>query len=169
VNQGSKTRLGRRAKTLVAVLALVVAALGAAQPSGASPPQTASGSGVTGPPIVTDVRLDGGNVFLQQFVSNTITGTFNGTVGGEVTAVLHPNTNAGFHGFMTFTGTTPCGFGTVLFAVEGKGTVAPPIFAFDTHFTSVESVGTLQNVHAVLDAAFVGFDFTYTGKVHCGP
>jgi hypothetical protein len=56
-----------------------------------------------------------------------------------------------------------------VFAVQGSGTVAPPIFAFDVHFASVASTGTLQDVHAVLDAAYVGFGFTYTGSIHCGP
>jgi hypothetical protein len=159
---------GRRTMAFVSILTLVVA-LGAAQSVGAVPPQAVSGGGVESPPIVTNVRLADGNVFLEQFVSNTMTGTFNGTLAGEIRATLHPNTNADFHGFMTFTGTTPCGTGTVVFAVEGKGTVAPPTtFAFDVHFASVRGKGTLSNLHAVLDAAYVGFDYTYTGKVECG-
>jgi hypothetical protein len=156
-----------KVKLLIAVLAVAVAAPAAALAGGSA--QAASGAGVEAPPVVLGAQqLPGGKIVLDQIVSNTMTGTFEGTIAGEITAVLRPNTDASFHGVMTFTGKTPCGEGTVKFNVRGKGTVAPPTtFAFDVHFASIAADSTIPGLHAQLDATYVGFDYTYTGTVHC--
>ena len=156
-----------KVKLLIAVLTLAVAAPAVAL--AAVPSQAASGGGVEAPPIVLGAQqLPGGKIVLDQLVSNTMTGTLEGTIAGEITAVLRPNTDASFHGVMTFTGKTPCGDGTVSFNVRGKGTVAPPTtFAFDVHFASIDAGSTIPGLHAQLDAKYVGFDYTYTGTVRC--
>lgn len=145
---------------------MAASALALAQPLSASPPAAASGGGVEFPSPPTDVRVADGNVFFKQAPTGTLTGAFAGTFTAEISAVIHPGGDINFHGFITLTGTTPCGPGTVVFHVEGKGDFAT--LTFEGRFATVDQ-GTTVPVHAVLSFVQVGAPFTYSGRAHCDP
>jgi hypothetical protein len=145
-------------------LAAAATALGFATASGADPPQQATGSGVVGAPVPTNVRQADGNVLADITQSGVLTGTFSGTIQTTGRLIIHADGRVDVYGFVTFTGATPCGSGTVLFvgsdqtmAGVGSGTVR-----------TVDAAANTVAIHSVDNLALVGSAFTYSGTYHCG-
>jgi hypothetical protein len=92
-----------------------------------------------------------------------------GTDTADVHFVIHGGRTATYQGFVTYTGTTPCGAGTVRFEAEGSGAFPGPVYG---HATTVEQADATIAMHADLDTVLfltpAGAVLTYTGDVRCG-
>jgi hypothetical protein len=149
---------------LLAGLGAAATALAFATAAGADPPQQATGTGVVGAPVLTNVRQADGNVLADETQSGLVTGTFTGTIQSTGRLIIHADGRVDVYAFVTFTGTTPCGSGTVLFvgsdqtrAGAGSGTVR-----------TVDAAANTVPIHSVDALALVGPAFTYNGTYHCG-
>jgi len=102
-------------KLWIAALTAAVFALAAAAPSGAAGSITVAGSAV---PTTTNLNLRtaDGNTLFSGSGTHTWTGSLTGTSVIDVHFVAHPSGNVTYQGFLTFTGATPCGAGTVQIA-----------------------------------------------------
>jgi hypothetical protein len=97
------------------------------------------------------------------------TGSLTGTSVIDVGLVVHPSGILTYQGFLTFTGTTPCGTGTVHLVSSGSGPFPGPITG---QATTVDEADASVPLHAELDVVLfltpAGATGTYTGDVHCG-
>jgi hypothetical protein len=150
-------------KLFVACAVAVAAGAATAAAGATGPPQPAAGAGTATPAVLTNVQLADGNVvadFTQQgVIAGTFTGTF--TVVGHV--ITHPDGTTNADAFVTFTGTTPCGAGTVVFQANSR-TVAG---IGPGHAETVEAATNTANIQSNTDIAFAGPAFTYSGTYHC--
>jgi len=152
---------------------LAVAALAAATvallPGGASAatPGPASGSAVPTSSIFSPPRTADGNLIIEGHGTHAWTGSFTGTSTIDVRLVERDSGQATFLGFLTFTGSTPCGTGTVSFVTAGSGQL--PFFT--GRVVTIDQAAASLPVHANLNLSGVltplGAFVTYAGNVHC--
>ncbi len=150
-----------------AVLATAMA-LAAATPSGATPSIAVAGSALpTGATL--SARTADGNLIIEGSGTHVWTGSLTGTSVIDVRFVVHSSGIVTYQGFLTFTGTTPCGTGTVQLVSSGNGPFPGPITGQATTVNEAEASVAL---HARLDVELFLTPFgavaTYTGDVHCG-
>ncbi len=150
-------------KSFVAGVAVVAFALAFVAAAGAGPPLQASGSGVVSAPALTNVRSSDGIIFADFTQSGTLTGTFVGTMDTTGRLIVFPDGRVFVQGFVTFTGTTPCGTGMVLFAGHDQTTNG-----IGTGLVVTVGAAQTADIHAVIDLALAGPAFTYSGNYHCG-
>jgi hypothetical protein len=112
---------------------------------------------------LTNPRIADGNVVADFAQHAVITGTFTGTVDVVGHIVIHADGRTDIAGFVTFTGSTPCGAGTVVFeanshtvAVVGPG-----------HAATVDAASNTADIRSEDELAFAGPTFTYSGTYHC--
>jgi hypothetical protein len=150
-----------------ALLATAIA-LAAAAPSGATASISVSGSAVPTSATLT-ARTADGNVILDGSGTHTWVGSLTGTSTIVVHLVEHPSGIVTYQGFLTFTGTTPCGTGTVHFVSSGSGSLPGPITG---QATTIDEANASVRLHADLDVVLfltpAGAVGTYTGDVRCG-
>jgi hypothetical protein len=152
----------------IAALAAAVFALAAAPPSGAAESITVAGSVVPTSAALT-VRTADGNTLISGSGTHAWTGSLTGTSVIDVHFAVHPAGKVTYHGFLTFTGTTPCGTATVHLVSFGSGPFPGPITG---HATTIEQAGASVPLHAQLDVVLFltpdGAAVTYSGDVRCG-
>jgi len=157
--------LRRLAITAPAVACVVLAA---ATPSGATSSIAVAGSALPTSTVLIP-RLAGGNVILEGTGTHAWSGGLTGTSTINVHFVEHPTGTITYQAFITFTGTTPCGAGTVYLASSGSGPLPGPISGQAT--TTREADATVP-MHADLDVVLfltpAGAAASYEGDVHCG-
>lgn len=161
---------GRRRHVAGARLAATIACLCAigliaARVAAATPLAQATGNGTITGGVITVERIADGNTFLDVTASGTLTGTLSGAITYHVEEVVHEDGSVNFHGFGTFTGTSPCGTGTTAFEDNGSGPTRSIVTA---HLGSVDQAESTAGVHAEIDVAQVFPTFTYSGTFHCG-
>jgi hypothetical protein len=146
-------------------MCLLAIGLVVARVAAATPPAQATGNGTITGGVITVDRIADGNRFLNITTSGTLTGTFAGSFTYQIEEVVHEDGSVNFHGFGTFTGTTPCGSSTTAFENDGSG---PATFIVSGHIATVDNAESTANVHSVIDFAQFGLTFTYSGTFHCG-
>src|SRR5262245_40488620 len=114
----------RRSLRLLALTGAL--ALAAAAPAPAAPSSPAAGSfRPTGQTLT--VRTVDGYTIVHEIATHAWSGTLTGTGVVDVHFVVSPSGFLTFVGLVTFTGTTPCGAGTVRLLTAGSGPVPGPI------------------------------------------
>lgn len=154
-------------KLSIFAVAAALVALAAAVPSEATDSVAVAGSAVPTSSALTVSTADG-NTLIAGSGTHSWTGSLTGTSVIDVHFVLHPNGLVTFQGFLTFTGATPCGTGTVHFVSSGSGQFPGPlagqVTTTDRADSSVPLHGQLDVVLFLTPAGAVG---TYTGDVRC--
>ncbi len=152
----------------LALTALAAAAI-ALLPGGAvaETPGPVSGSFVPTGGIFSPPRTADGNLIIEAHGTHAWTGSFTGTSTVDVRIVERDSGQATFLGFATFTGSTPCGPGTMEFVTGGSGQL--PFLT--GRAVSIDQAAASLPVHANLNLSGVltplGAFFTYSGDVHC--
>ena len=160
----------RRSLTRIALAVFATASLGlaAAAPSGATTSISVSGSAVPTSAALT-ARTADGNVILDGSGTHAWVGSLTGTSVIDVHFVVHSSGIVTYQGFLTFTGTTPCGTGTVHFVSSGSGPFPGPITG---QATTIDEANASVPLHAQLDVVLfltpAGAVGTYSGNVRCG-
>jgi len=162
---GRGLRLAAGARLAAMVPCVLAFGLVVARVAAATPPAQATGTGTISGVVITVERIADGNRFLDVTASGTLTGTFSGGFTYSLAEVVHEDGSVNFHGFGTFTGTTPCGTGTTAFEDNGSG---PATFIVTGHLAKVDQAESTAKVHSVIDFAQVGPTFTYSGTFSCG-
>jgi hypothetical protein len=165
MNAIERKRLAASVRLAATITCLLAIGLVVARAATATSPAQATGSGTIAGGVTTVDRIADGNTFLEVTASGTLTGTFTGAVTYHLKEVVHEDGSVNFHGFGTFTGTSPCGTGTTAFEDNGLG---PVTFIVTAHLTTVDQAESAANVHSVIDVAQVGPTFTYSGTLSCG-
>jgi hypothetical protein len=160
-----KRRVIAGAKLATTIACLFAIGLVVARVAAAAPPAQAAGSGTITGIAITLERIAGGNTFLDVTASGALTGAFSGAITYRVEEVVHADGSINFHGFGTFTGTSPCGTGTTAFVDTGSG---PTTFVATAHLGTVDDAENTAALHAEIDVAQVFPTFTYSGTCHCG-
>jgi hypothetical protein len=160
-----RKRLNAGARLAAIITWLIAIGLVAARVAAATPPAQATGSGTITGVAITVERIADGNRFLEVAANGTLTGTFTGGVTYHLEEVVHEDGSVNFHGFGTFTGTSPCGTGRTAFEDNGSG---PATFIVTAHLATVDQAESTANVHSVIDVAQVGPTVTYSGTFSCG-
>jgi len=156
-------------ESLAAVALLATAlALATAAPSGATGSIPVAGSAAPTSVSLTSTTA-GGNVLIAGSGTHAWAGSLTGTSAIDVHFVVHPTGIVTYQGFLTFTGTTPCGAGTARFVSSGSGPFPGPIIG---QLTTVDKADASIPLHATLDIVLfltpAGAVATYTGEVQCG-
>ena len=149
-----------RSLAVTAALTLVAAA-----PATAAPAGSASGTFTPVGQTLTVKTVDG-YIFVHEIATHAWSGTLSGTSVLDVRFVVDPSGFLTYAGLGTFTGTTPCGAGTVRFLTAGSGPVPGPIDGIADWFPgSVPLHGSVRVVLSLTAAQnAVG---TYTGRFSC--
>ncbi len=147
------------ARTAIAFLATLGAAVLLAEPAGATSLMPASGTFVD---VVTStqVRTADGNLIITQTISQTLMGTFTGTASQQATTVVHPTGAANFFGAETCTCTVAGKTGSLVFGFSGT---SAPNGSFEGQFVIVSGTGDLANLNGRGTIQSPG---TYTGVIH---
>jgi hypothetical protein len=149
-------------------LAATSIALAAAAPSGATAAISVSGTVVPTSAVLT-ARTADGNVIFTGSGTHAWTGSLAGTSEIDVHFVVHSSGIVTAQGFLTFTGTTPCGIGTVQLVASVSGPFPGPITG---QATTIDEADASVPLHAELEVVLfltpAGAIGTYTGDVHCG-
>ena len=155
-------------KLALAALLAASIALAAAAPSRATESIAVAGSAVPTSTALT-ARTADGNVILDGSGTHAWTGSLTGTSVIDVHLVVHSSGIVTYQGVLAFTGTTPCGMGTVHFVSSGSGPFPGPITGQVTTIDGAEgSVSLHANLDVVLFLTPDGAFATYTGNVRCG-
>jgi hypothetical protein len=97
------------------------------------------------------------------------TGSLTGSSVIDVHFVVHPSGIVTYQAFLTFTGTTPCGTGTVRLVSSGSGPFPGPITG---QATTIDEADASVSLHAELDVVLFltpgGAVVTYSGDVRRG-
>jgi len=151
--------MGHFARTAVAFVATLGAAVLLAEPVGATSLMPASGTFVD---VVTStqVRVADGNLILTQTVTQTLTGTFTGTASQQATTVVHPTGAANFFGAETCTCTVAGMTGSLVFGFSGT---SAPDGSFEGQFVIIGGTGDLANLNGRGTIQSPG---TYAGVIH---
>jgi hypothetical protein len=117
----------RRSPTRLALVALAASSLGlaAVAPSRAAASIPVSGS-VSPTSATLTPRIADGNVTLDGSGTHDWVGDLTGTSSIVVHLVEHSSGLITYQAFLTYTGTTPCGTGTVYFVSSGHRAVSGP-------------------------------------------
>lgn len=153
----------------IAVMAAVFVAFATAAPSGAGDSIAVAGSVV--PTSVSPLvpRVAGENLIFDASGTHAWTGDFTGTSTIDVHFAVHSLQTLTYQGLITFTGTTPCGTGTVNFESSGQGAFPGPIYGKATTIDTADaSVAVHGQLELVLFLTPAGAVVTYTGDVRCG-
>jgi hypothetical protein len=161
----ARTRLAAAARLAATITCLLAIGLVVAAGAAATPPAQATGNGTITGVVITLERVADGNKFVEVTASAMLTGTFTGAVTYHLEEAVHEDGSVDFHGFGTFTGTSPCGTGTTAFEDNGSG---PATFIVTAHLATADHAESTASVHSVIDVSQVGPTFTYSGTVHCG-
>jgi hypothetical protein len=142
-------------------------ALAAAAPSSAT--QSIAVSGDVVPTSATLIpRLAGGNVMIDGSGTHVWTGSFTGTSVVETHLVIHPSGLMTVQAFLTFSGTTPCGSGTLRFTAAADGPFPGPVTG---HAVTIDRDAASVPIHASLDLILfltpAGAVVTYSGDARC--
>jgi len=155
-----------RRLTAGAVLASAIALAAAATSS-------ATGSiAVAGDVLPTSTNLTtrtaGDNLLFDGTGTHAWAGSLTGTSVVDVHFVVHPSGVVTYQGVVTFTGTTPCGTGTVRLNATGSGPFPGPLTGTST---TIDEGGASVPLHAELDTVLfltpAGAVLTYSGEAHC--
>jgi hypothetical protein len=96
-------------------------------------------------------------------------GGFNGTSTVSVHFVIHSDGQVTYEGHIAFTGTTPCGSGTVEFEAQGNGPFPGPLAG---KARTIDQASSTISMHAGLDTVLflgpIGAFGSYSGDVTCG-
>jgi hypothetical protein len=154
-------------KLSVTATAAVAAGLAMAAPSGAGSSIAVAGNIVPTGGTLSQRAADG-NILVDAVGRHTWTGGFAGTSTVEVHFVIHPNGQVIYQGLITFTGSTPCGTGTIRLEDQGSGTFPGPL---PGKFTTIDqgnsTVAIRVNGSNDLFLGPAGASGTYTGEVTC--
>lgn len=142
-------------------------ALAAAAPSGAAGSIAVAGSAVPTSAALTTRAADG-NLIIVGSGTHNWTGSLTGTSVIDVHFVVHPSGVVTYQGFLTFTGATPCGTGTVRLASSGSGPFPGPIVGHATTIDQAASVPLHARLDVVLFLTPAGAVASYTGDMQCG-
>jgi len=147
------------ARTAIAFLATLGAAVLLAEPAGATSLMPASGTFVD---VVTStqVRVADGNLILTQTVTQTLTGTITGTATQQATTVVHPSGAANFFGAETCTCSVGGKTGNLVFGFSGTGA---PNGSFEGQFVILSGSGELANLNG---RGTLQSPNSYTGVIH---
>src|SRR5437879_4388345 len=129
--EGGQMHLSLR-KLSIAGLVAVSLGLAAAAPSAASSSISVSGTALPTSTTYTSVRSADGNTVIDATGTHAWSGSFTGTTVLTTHFVIHSDGQLTYQGFVRFTGSTPCGAGTVAFEIEGSGPFPGPV---DGHAT----------------------------------
>lgn len=128
-------------------------------------PLTASGTGTATAPILSNVRAAGENLLADFTQTGTISGTFDGTFETTGQIIVFADGAAVAHAFISFSGATACGAGSVTFV--GMDTTSGGVGR--GRVTTVDWPSNTAGIHANADLALSGPTFTYSGTYSCPP
>ena len=136
-----------------------------AVPAAATAPSSASGTFVANQ-VPTSVRTADGNTIITSNLIEVIAGTYNGTITGESTLVIHADGSANLHGdFACACTIAGQGSGTLTFRFTGTGAGA----TFAGQYRIVGSSGGLAGTHGLGRFSVTGGAGTYSGSQHDDP
>ncbi len=157
-----------RMSLCTAATAAGLAALVVASPAAARVSTTVAGTAVPTSASFA-ARVAGDNVLIDATGTHAWAGSFVGTSTITTHFVEHADGTLDFQGFITFTGSTPCGTGTVTFNAAGQGAFPGPISG---HMTAIDQAGDSVSLHANLNLVLfltpAGAVASYSGDVACG-
>jgi Protein of unknown function (DUF3224) len=152
---------------MIGTAALSLALLAAA-PSGADSSIAVAGT-VTPTSATFNERAADGNIIVDAVGTHAWTGDLSGTSTIDVHFVIHSDGQVTYEGHLTFTGSTPCGTGTMYLEDQGRGTFPGPL---PGNFTAVDQGSSTLAIHAkgsnVLFLGPAGAFGTFSGEVSCG-
>jgi hypothetical protein len=151
---------------LTAALSLasaVAATLVLAPPLTAGPPQPASGTGFLTSAVITHIRHSDGNLRADFTMTGVMSGTLTGTFVNEGYTLVHPDGNRSSHSTLTFTGLTPCGFGTATARLVGVGDTG----SAEGVLTTIAASSNTANIGLNVKIAQVGPVLSYSGNYVC--
>lgn len=159
--------LSHRRLAAAGFLALMVG-LTAAAPSGASSSISVAGSIAPTSATFNEQPADG-NLVVDAVGTHSWTGSLVGTSTVTTHFVIHSDGRLTYQGHITFTGSTPCGTGTIDLENEGSGTFPGPLSG---RLTTIDQGSSTLAMHlngtSVLFLGPAGAFGTYTGEVTCG-
>jgi hypothetical protein len=154
-------------RLIVAALAALTVALAVAAPSDAARPASVSGSVAPTSANFYPTPLPDGNVLVGFTGTHAWTGSFTGTSTIEGQLLQTPTGQITYLAFVTFTGSTPCGYGTVSFISTGSGPLPGPVAG---RTVTIDHTGSVR-IHASLQTSLFlgpqGASVTFTGNAHC--
>ena len=155
-------------RLIVAALAALTVTLAVAAPSSATRPAPVNGSLLPTSANFYPNPLPGGNVLVGFTGTHSWTGSFTGTSTIEGSLVQTPTGQITYLAFITFTGSTPCGSGTVNFVTTGSGPLPGPV---NGRAVTIDQAHGSVRIHASLQTVLFlgpqGASVTFTGDAHC--
>jgi hypothetical protein len=154
---------GRR---LVVVLASIAATIMFGVVASATSPTAASGTFTDVPAGPPQIRQADGNIFIEQAIRQTLTGTFTGTAAQTSFTEVHASGEVNFHGTETCRCVVEGRAGTLVFGFSGTG---EPSGAFEGHFVILSGTGGLSNLHgqgSIMGPGPGSVSGTYSGEIH---
>jgi hypothetical protein len=149
--------------------AALALALAAAVPSGGANSSIAVAGSITPTSGTLTERAADGNIVVDAVGTHAWTGDFTGTSTVDVHFVIHSDGHVTYQGQITFTGSTPCGTGTIHLEGEGSGPFPGPLPGKLTTIDQGNSTVAMHgNVSDVLFLGPTGASGTYSGAVTCG-
>jgi hypothetical protein len=150
------------------VLALAVGALVAVTAARAADSITVAGA-VAPTGMTLSARTAGENLMFDGSGTHDWSGSLSGTDTIDVHFAVHSLQTVTYQGLITFTGSTPCGNGTIRFAASGSGLFPGPVDGQATTIDQADSTVPMHGtLHTVLYLTPAGAFVTYTGDVRCG-
>ena len=157
-----------RKRLVIAALAALTVTLAVAAPSSAARSASVSGSVTPTSANFYPTPLPGGNVLVGFTGTHSWAGSFTGTSTIEGQLLQTPTGQITYLAFITFTGSTPCGYGTVSFISTGSGPLPGPV---PGRAVTIELAGDSARVHASVQTSLFlgpqGASVTFTGNAHC--
>lgn len=148
--------------------AALALALAVAAPSGASSSIAVAGSITPTSGTLTERAADG-NIVVDAVGTHAWTGDFTGTSTVDVHFIIHSDGQVTYQGQITFTGSTPCGPGTIHLEGEGRGPFPGPLAGKLTTIDQGNATLAMHgNMSDVLFLGPAGAFGTYSGDVTCG-
>ena len=155
-------------RMVVAAVATLTVTLAVAAPSGAARSASVSGSVAPTSANFFPTPLPDGNVLVGFTGTHSWTGSFTGTSTIEGQLLETPTGQITYLAFITFTGSTPCGYGTVSFISTGSGPLPGPVAGRAATIDHAGSVPLRASLQTSLFLGQQGASVTFTGNARCG-
>ena len=156
-------------RLIVTALAALTVTLAAAAPSSATQSAPVSGSVTPTSANFYPTPLPGGNVLVGFTGTHTWTGSFTGTSTIKGQLMQTATGQITYLAFITFTGSTPCGYGTVRFVTTGSAPLPGPV---PGRAVTIDQADSSVHIHASVQTVLFlgpqGASVTFTGDAHCG-